>query len=102
MHFLRVQVTFYDAVKVIRDVITTANPIFHILLNSCLSELRIIKLNQSDVYSVAVYQNNSFRGNDNFLAKALELSVLPTSLDIFAIRQHYILIFYLSMYEVPS
>ena len=26
MHFLRVNVTFYDAVKVIRDVITTANP----------------------------------------------------------------------------
>ena len=27
MHFLRVNVTFYDAVNVIHDVITTADPI---------------------------------------------------------------------------
>ena len=27
MHFLRVNVTFYDAVNMIHDVITTANPI---------------------------------------------------------------------------
>ena len=27
MHFLRLNVTFYDAVNVIHDVITTANPI---------------------------------------------------------------------------
>ena len=27
MHFLRVNITFYDAVNVIYDVITTANPI---------------------------------------------------------------------------
>ena len=27
MHFLRVNVTFYDAVSVIHDVITTADPI---------------------------------------------------------------------------
>ena len=27
MHFLQVNVTFYDAVNVIHDVITTANPI---------------------------------------------------------------------------
>ena len=26
MHFLRVNVTFYDAVNMIRDVISTANP----------------------------------------------------------------------------
>ena len=26
MHFLRINVTFYDAVSVIHDVITTANP----------------------------------------------------------------------------
>ena len=26
MHFLRVNVTFYDAVNIIHDVITTANP----------------------------------------------------------------------------
>ena len=26
MHFLQVNVTFYDAVNIIRDVVTTANP----------------------------------------------------------------------------
>ena len=68
MHFLRVNVTRYDAVKTIHDVITTANQFplllnFHILLNSCLAGLEIIKLKTSDVerlieyvYSVAVYQ----------------------------------------------
>ena len=30
MHFLRVNVTFYDAVNVIHDVITTANPFSYI------------------------------------------------------------------------
>ena len=48
MHFLLVNVTFYDVVKMIHDVIRTANP-FPILLNSCLTELEIIKLNKSDV-----------------------------------------------------
>ena len=27
MHFLRVNVTFYDAVNVVHDLITTANPV---------------------------------------------------------------------------
>ena len=33
--------------------------------------------------------------NDNFLAQAKKLSILPTSLDIFDIRQHYIRILYI-------
>ena len=33
--------------------------------------------------------------NDNFLAKARKLSILPTSLDIFDIRHHYIRILYI-------
>ena len=45
----RLNVTFYDAVNMIHDVITTANPFPYILLNSCLSALEIIKLNKSDV-----------------------------------------------------
>ena len=46
MHFLRVNVTFHDAVNMIYDVIRT---VLHILLNSCLSVLEIITLNKSDV-----------------------------------------------------
>ena len=38
--------------------------------------------------------SNSVRINDNFLAKALKLSILPTSLDILDIRQHYVCILY--------
>ena len=32
--------------------------------------------------------------NDNFLSKARKLSILPTPLDIFDIRQHYVRILY--------
>ena len=39
--------------------------------------------------------SNSVGRNDNFLAKARKLSILPTSLDIFDIRQHYVRILYL-------
>ena len=39
--------------------------------------------------------SNSVGRNDKFLAKARKLSVLPTSLDIFDIRQHYVRILYL-------
>ena len=46
MHFLRVNVTFYDAVNVIHYVITTANSF---TANSYLSDLEMIKLNKSDV-----------------------------------------------------
>ena len=47
MHFLRVNVTFYDAVNMIHDVITTANPFPY--TTACLSVLEMIKLNKSDV-----------------------------------------------------
>ena len=46
--FLRVNVTFHDAVNMIHDVISTANP-FHLLLDSCLSVLEKIKFNKLDV-----------------------------------------------------
>ena len=39
--------------------------------------------------------SNSVGRNDNFLAKAQKLSILPTSSDVFDIRQHYIRILYL-------
>ena len=40
--------------------------------------------------------SNSVGRNDNFLAKARKLSILPTSLDIFDLRQHYMRILYIS------
>ena len=46
MHFLRVNVTFYDAVNIIHDVITTRNPFPYTA--KFMSVLEIIKLNQSD------------------------------------------------------
>ena len=54
MHFLRVNVTFYDAVNVIHDVITTADPIpytakFMFEMFECLDSCKIIKPNKSDV-----------------------------------------------------
>ena len=50
MHFLWLNVMFYDAVNVIHDVITTADPFPYIpTATSILSELEIIKLNKSDV-----------------------------------------------------
>ena len=48
MRFLRVNVTFYDVVNVIHDVITTANQIPYIA-KVCLSEVETVKLNKSDV-----------------------------------------------------
>ena len=39
--------------------------------------------------------SNSVGKNDNFLAKARKLSILPTSLDIFDIRQYYVRTLYI-------
>ena len=46
MHFLRVNVTFYDAVNIIHDVIRTANP-FPYTVKFMFVGVRIIKLNKS-------------------------------------------------------
>ena len=86
----------------IHDVITTADH-FRILLNSFFSVSEIIKLNNSDgerdieyAHSVVVYKriSNSVGRNNNFLAKARKLSILPTSVYIFYARQHYVRILY--------
>ena len=48
--FLRVNVTFYDAVNIIHDVITTPNPYPYTTKFMLVSSvLDIIKLNKSDV-----------------------------------------------------
>ena len=41
---------------------------------------------------------NSVGRNDNFLARARKLSILPTSLDIFDIRQKHIRILYINKF----
>ena len=46
MHFLRVNVTSYDAVNMIHDVVRTANPFPY---TAKLSVLEIIKLSKSDI-----------------------------------------------------
>ena len=40
--------------------------------------------------------SNSVGRKDNVLAKARKLLILPTSLDIFEIRQHYVRVLYKS------
>ena len=47
MHFLRVNVTFYDAVNMIHDVIRTLNPFPYTA--KFMFVVEIIKLNNSDV-----------------------------------------------------
>ena len=47
--FLRVNVTFYDAVNIPHDFITTPNPPPYYTAKLWLSVLDIIKLNKSDV-----------------------------------------------------
>ena len=86
MHFLWVNAMFYDTVNMIHDIISTANPF---------PEKKI-----EYIHSVVVYEKYltiKFGRNDNFLAKARKLSIVPTLLDIFDIQQHYIHILYTSV-----
>ena len=47
--------------------------------------------------------SNSIERNSNVLAKARQLSILPTSLDIFDIRQHFIrILFFFSLLIIVS
>ena len=78
---------------------------FHILLNSCVVGVRNNKTQQKIITLKGKWNKNivlpyikisNWVGrNDNFLAKGRKLSILPTSLDIFDIWQHYVRIFYL-------
>ena len=102
MQFLRENVTFYDAVKMIFDVITTANPfqytakfIFVCVRNDKTRLIRRLKINRIRMSCCRISKiSNSVGRNDNFRAKARKLSILPTSLDIYDIQQHYIRILY--------
>ena len=55
------------------------------------------EMNREYVHSVAVYQKyfNEVGRIDNFLALVRKLSFLPTELDIFDIRQHYVRILFI-------
>ena len=83
--FLPVNVTFFDAVCMIHDVIRTANP-FQNTAKSCLSALEIIELNKLDVgremkyeHSVAVYQK--------YLTRLGEMIILSPRLEYYLFSQ---------------
>ena len=103
MHFLRVSIMFYDAVSMIDDVITTANLFPYTakfmlvdVRNNTTQQIRRWKINRIHIQCCCISKiSNSVGRNDNFLAKAWKLSILPTSLDIFDIWQHYVRILYL-------
>ena len=103
MHILRVNVTFYDAVNIIHDVITIRNPfpytakfMFVGVRNNETQQIKRWKINRIRTKRCRTSKiSNSVERNDNFLAKARKLSILSTSLDIFDIRQHYIRILYI-------
>ena len=70
MHFVRVNVTFYDAVNVIHDVVTSANPLPYTakFIFDRFRLLEIIKLNKSDAERQIeyVYSNNNNHNNNLF------------------------------------
>ena len=102
MHFLQVNVTFYDAVNMIHDVITTATPfpysakfMFAGIRSNKNQQIRRCKIKRIRSHHCRLSKiSDSVGRNDNFLAKARKLSILPTELDISYIWQHYIRIFY--------
>ena len=58
--------------------------------NNKTQQIRRWKTNRIRILLPILKISNSVGRNDNFLAKARKLSILPTSLYIFDIRQHYI------------
>ena len=84
MHFLRVNVMFYDVVNMIHDVITTHNPFLYTAKFMFLV-LEIIKLNKSDVeryieyvHSVVVYQKHLIINFPNLVRYFLYMATLYT------------------------
>ena len=96
MRFLRfINVTFYD---IIHDVIITTNPylytaefVFVGLKINKNQQIRHLKINRIPTQCCRTSKtSNLVWRNNNCLAKAQQLSVLPTPLDIFDIQQHYV------------
>ena len=101
MYFLLVNVTFYDEVNMIHDVMTTANLfpytakfMFDRVRNNKTQQMKRWEIKRIRIYTVVVYQKYLTRLWDMIIfsprLENYQLSILPTSLDIFAIRQHYI------------
>ena len=90
---LRLNVTFYDAIYIINDVInfhTMLNFLFVGVRNSKNQHIRLGKINEiRSLHSVVIRAiskiSNEVVRIDNCLAKARQLSNLPTSLKIFVI-----------------
>ena len=75
--------------------------------NNNTQQIRHKKINRIRTWCCHISKiSNSVGRNDNFLAKARKLSILPTSLDICDIRQHYLRIIYLfntsNLYSVET
>ena len=104
MHFLPVNVMFYDTVSMIHDVITTANLfpytakfMFDCARNDKTQQMKRWKINRICIQCCHISKISDEVGSiGNFLALARKLSFLSTELDIFDIRQHYIHILYIS------
>ena len=87
MHFLLVNVTFYDAVKVIHDVITKANP-FPYTAKFMFVGVRNNKRNKSDVdryveyvHSVVVYQKYLTRLGEMIISRQGSKKIISPKLD---------------------
>ena len=99
MHFLR----FHDTADMLNVVITTANLfpstakfMFVGVKNNKTQQVRCSEIDIIRIQCCCISKiSNSVERNDNFLAKARKLSILPTSLDIFDIWQLFIRILYL-------
>ena len=94
---------FYDAVSRIHAVVTTAKPFQYtskfmfVGVRNKTQQIRHWKINRIRTKRCRISKiSNSVGRNDNCLAKARQLSILPTSLDIFDIRQYYVRILYMN------
>ena len=83
---MRVNVRFYDAVNLIHDVSTTANPfpytaklMFVGVRNNKTQQIRWSKINREYVYSVAVYQK--------YLTRLGEMIIFSPRLENYQISQ---------------
>ena len=94
----------------IHDVFRTINPfpytakfMFVGVRNDKTQQIRRSKINRIRTSCCRISKiSNSVWRTDNFRPKARKLSILPTSLDIFDIRQHYVCILYIILRRLCS
>ena len=89
-------ITFYDEVKTTNPFPYNTKFVFVGVRNNKNQRIRRWKINRIRIWCCHISKiSNSVGRNDNFRAKARKLSNLPTLLDIYDTRQHYIRILYL-------